>query len=83
VLIIFLKALCTLASRHLLIARIAAVGFTPPGPQPCQALYGYRVANAHHEEVGVSADGAASAPPYGAAAAAPPAGAVLLVASSC
>jgi hypothetical protein len=39
--------------------------FTPHGPQPCQAWHSYRVTSAHHEEVGVSADGHASAPPPG------------------
>jgi hypothetical protein len=39
----------------------------PPSPQPCTAWHGYRVSNAHHEEVGVSADWLASAPPSGAA----------------
>jgi hypothetical protein len=37
--------------------------------------YEYRVANAHHEEVGVSADRPTSAPASGAAAAASPVGA--------
>jgi hypothetical protein len=49
--------------------------FTPPSSQPCQAWHGYRVTNAHHVEVGVSADGHASAPFSEATAAAPPAGA--------
>jgi hypothetical protein len=48
------------------IARIIAAGFTPPSPQPCHAWRGYMDNNAHHEEVGVSADGHASAPPPGA-----------------
>jgi hypothetical protein len=34
----------------------------PPSPLPRQASYGYMVSNAHHEEVGVIADGTASAP---------------------
>jgi hypothetical protein len=65
-----------MASRQLLIPRIAAVG-TSFSPLPCQAWHGYGVTNAHHVEVEVGADGHASAPPSGAAAAAPPAGAVL------
>jgi hypothetical protein len=40
-----------------------------------QDLHEYIVTNAHHHEVGASADGPASAQPYGAAAVAPPAGA--------
>jgi hypothetical protein len=35
---------------------------TPPSPLPFQAKHGNRVTNAHHEEVGVSANGHASAP---------------------
>jgi hypothetical protein len=49
--------------------------FTPPSPQSCHAWHGYRVTSAHFEEVGVNADGHASAPPSGAAAAPPPSGA--------
>jgi hypothetical protein len=41
----------------MLIACVVAADFTPPSPQPCQAWFGYRVTMAHHEEVGVSADG--------------------------
>jgi hypothetical protein len=41
-----------MASRHLLIAQITSVGFTPPSPEPCQAWHDYRVTNAHHEEGG-------------------------------
>jgi hypothetical protein len=63
--IIVLKALCTEASRHLQIVRISASGFTPPSPQPCKAWHGYRFTIAHREGVGVSADGPASAPPFG------------------
>jgi hypothetical protein len=44
-------------------------------PLPCQAWNGYGVTSAHRVEVGVGADGPASAPPSGTAAAAPPAGA--------
>jgi hypothetical protein len=69
-----LKFLRTEASRQLLIARITAAGFTPPSPKPHQSWEGYRVTIAHHEEVGVSADGHASASPSGVAAVAPPAG---------
>jgi hypothetical protein len=47
---------------------------TPPSPLPCQAQHGNRVTNAHREEVGLGADGRASAPLSGAAADAPPAG---------
>ena len=63
-----------MASRQLLIPRIAAVGtsFSPP---PGQAWHGYGVTSAHRVEVEVGADGHASAPLSGAAAAAPPAGA--------
>jgi hypothetical protein len=59
--------------------RLTSDGFTPPGPQPCQTLHGYRFINAHHDEVAVSADGIASAPPSEAAAAAQPAGGGLRV----
>jgi hypothetical protein len=34
----------------------------PPSPQPSKAWHGYRVANAHQDKVGLSADGLASAP---------------------
>jgi hypothetical protein len=64
-----------IASRQLLITQIATAGFTPPSPQPCTGWHGYRVTGAHHEDVGMSADGHAKAPPSRAAAAAPPAGA--------
>jgi hypothetical protein len=37
--------------------------------------HSYRVTIAHHDEVGVSADGPASTPPSGAADASPPPGA--------
>jgi hypothetical protein len=63
-----------MASRHLLILRIAAVG-TSFSPLLCQAWHGYGVTIAHRVEVEVGADGPASAPLSGAAAAAPPAGA--------
>jgi hypothetical protein len=63
-----------MASRQLLIPRIAAVG-TSFSPLPCQAWHGYGVTTAHRVEVEVGADGLASAPLSGAAAAAPPAGA--------
>jgi hypothetical protein len=36
---------------------------TPPSPLPRHEWHGYGVTSAHHEEVGVSADGHASAPP--------------------
>jgi hypothetical protein len=65
------------ASRQLLIPRIATVA-TSFIPLPCQALHGYGVTSAHRVEVGVGADGPASALPSGAATAAPPAGAVYL-----
>jgi hypothetical protein len=58
-----------------LIARIANAGFTPPSPQLCHIWHACKFTIAHHEEVGVSADGPASAPPSGAAADAPVAGA--------
>jgi hypothetical protein len=51
---------------------------TPPGLLPCEAWHGNRATIAHHEEVGVSADGPRSAPPSEAAADAPPAGALSL-----
>jgi hypothetical protein len=63
-----------MASRKLLIARIAATG-TSLSPLPCQAWHGYMVTSAYRVEVEVCADGPASAPPSGAAAATPPAGA--------
>jgi hypothetical protein len=62
-----------MASRQLLIPRIAVVG-TSFSPLPCKAWHGYGVPNAHRVEVEVGADGRASAPPSGAAAAAPLAG---------
>jgi hypothetical protein len=65
-----------MASRQLLIPRIAAVG-TSFSPLPCQAWHGYGVTSAHCVEVEVGADGLANAPPSGAAAAAPPAGALV------
>jgi hypothetical protein len=60
-------ALCNEASRHLHITWIAGVEFIPPNPPPCQAWHGCRVTIAHHEEVGVSADGHANMthPPQG------------------
>jgi hypothetical protein len=70
----FFQNLPYMASRQLLIPRIATVG-TSFSPLPCQAWHGYGVTNAHRVEVEVGADGPASAPPSGAAAAAPPAGA--------
>jgi hypothetical protein len=60
-----------MASRQLMITRIAAAG-TLFSPLPYQAWHGYRVTNAHRVEVEVSAEGHASAPPSGAAAAALP-----------
>jgi hypothetical protein len=63
-----------MASRQLLIPRIATVG-TSFSPLPCQAWHAYGVTSTHRVEVKVGADGPASAPPSGAAAAAPPAGA--------
>jgi hypothetical protein len=53
-----------MASRELLIPRIATVG-TSFNPLPCQAWHGYGVTNAHREEVEVGADGHANAPPPG------------------
>jgi hypothetical protein len=64
-----------LASRQLLITRIAARG-TSFSSEPCHGWHGYRVTSAHCVEVEVGADGRASAPPSGVAPAAPPAGAV-------
>jgi hypothetical protein len=61
-----------MASRLVLITRIAAVG-TSFNPLPCQAWHGYMITSAHRVEVEVGADGHASAPSPGAAAAAPPA----------
>jgi hypothetical protein len=63
-----------MASRQLLIPRIATVG-TRFSPLPCQTWHGYGVTSAHRVEVEVVADGPANAPLSGAAAAAPPAGA--------
>jgi hypothetical protein len=54
-----------MASRQLLIPRIAAVG-TSFSPLPCHAWHGYGVTSAHRVEVEVGADGPASAPPSGA-----------------
>jgi hypothetical protein len=65
-----------MASRQLLIPRIATVG-TSFSPLPCQAWHGYGITGAHRVEVEVGADGPANAPPSGAAAAAPPAVATL------
>jgi hypothetical protein len=64
-----------MASRQLLIPRIATVG-TSFSPLPCQAWHGNGVTNAHRVEVEVGADGPANAPLSGGGAAAPPAGAV-------
>jgi hypothetical protein len=55
-----------MASRQLLIPRIAAIG-TLFSPLPCQALHGYGITIAHRVEVEVGADGRASAPPSGTA----------------
>jgi hypothetical protein len=63
-----------MASRQLLIPRIAVVG-TSFIPLPCQAWHGYMVTSAHRVEVEAGTDGHASASPSRAAAAAPPAGA--------
>jgi hypothetical protein len=63
-----------MASRELIIPRIAAVG-TSLSPLECQAWHGYKVTSAHRVEVEVGANGYASAPPSRAADAAPPAGA--------
>jgi hypothetical protein len=52
---------------------------TSPSPLPCHAWHGNRVTNSHHEEVGVSVDVHASAPPSGATAVTPPIGAMLFV----
>jgi hypothetical protein len=65
----------TKAPRQLLIRGLYLPYFNPPSPQPYKTLHGYTVTNAHYEEVGVTADVHASAPPSEAAAAAPPAGA--------
>jgi hypothetical protein len=72
--IIFFQNPPYMASRQLLILRIAVVG-TSFSPLPCQAWHGYGVTSAHRVEVEVGADGHANALPSGAAAAAPPAGA--------
>jgi hypothetical protein len=66
---IFLEALHTRLSRQQLIAWIAAVTSTRLAPY--RAKHGTTATIAHHEEVGVSADEHASAPPPGP----PPAGA--------
>jgi hypothetical protein len=47
----------------------------PPYYLPCSAWHGKAVTSAHHEDVGLSPDGHASAPPSGAAASSQPAGA--------
>jgi hypothetical protein len=66
-----------MASRQLLIPRIAAAG-TSFSPLPCQAWHGHSVVtSAHRVEVDVGADGPASAPHFGAAAVALPADAVV------
>jgi hypothetical protein len=77
--IIFLKALRTETSPHLVIPRIAAAGSTSPNPQPCEGWPVYRATSTHHEEVGVSTKGYASAPPSWAATTAPPAAAHMFV----
>jgi hypothetical protein len=61
--IVSLKAICTEASRQSRIARIVAAGLAPPSSQPCQAWHGYTVTITLYDEVRVSADGHASAPP--------------------
>jgi hypothetical protein len=48
-----------MASRQLMIPRIAAVG-TLFSPLPCQAWHGYGVTNAHRVEVEVDFEGPAS-----------------------
>jgi hypothetical protein len=63
-----------MASRQLLITRIAAAG-TSFGPLPCHTWHGYKVTSAQCVEAEVGADGPASATPSRAAAAAPPVGA--------
>jgi hypothetical protein len=65
-----------MASRQLLIARIAIAG-TSFSPLPCKAWHGYMVSSAHLVEVEGGADAPASATPSEAAAVAPPAGASL------
>jgi hypothetical protein len=64
-----------MASRHLVIPRIAAAG-TSFSHMPCYAWHGYKITNAHRVEVEVGADETASAPTSEAAVAAPPAGVV-------
>jgi hypothetical protein len=71
-----------MASRQLLIPRIAAPG-TSFSPLPCQAWHGYMVTSDHRVEVGVSADGPASAPHSGAAGGAHAASADDLVFACC
>jgi hypothetical protein len=61
---VFFQNLPCMASRLLMIPRIAAAG-TSFNPLPCQAWHGYGVTNAHRVEVEVGADGHASAPPVG------------------
>jgi hypothetical protein len=63
-----------MASRELLIARIASDG-TSFSPLPCHAWHGYMVTSAHLVEVEVGADTRARAPPSRAAAVVPLAGA--------
>jgi hypothetical protein len=71
-----LKALRLWLSRQMRIAWIAAAGrLTPLSPMPRHARHGNMVTGAHQEEVVVSADGTAGAPPSWATANAPPASA--------
>jgi hypothetical protein len=72
--IMFFQNPSYMASRQVIIPRIAAAG-TSFSPLPCQAWHGYKATTAQRVEVEVGVDGPASAPLSRAAAAAPPAGA--------
>jgi hypothetical protein len=66
-----------MASRKLLIARIAGAGTSFSSLQ-CRAWHGLRITNAHRVEAEVGTDGHASAPPSEAAVATSPAGAYMV-----
>jgi hypothetical protein len=56
--------MCTWLSRRFQIVRIAAVTLPCLAPPlPSHTVLGCTLSNADHEEMGVSADGCASAPP--------------------
>jgi hypothetical protein len=67
-----------MASRHVMVRGSLPHDLTLPRPNRAKHATANKLTNARHEEVGVSADGPTSAPPFGATAAAPPAGAEIV-----